>query len=128
MRDNPDRAEEYTRYKVKTNTGRRIREILETKSKRCMEYVGCEIEFFMMHLEEQFAEGMTWENYGEWHLDHVIPCAAFDMPDDVQVAACFNWRNYQPLWQRDNIAKKDKFDSDELKEYLEHFLAAEAAA
>lgn len=62
---------------------------------------------------------MTWENYGEWHLDHVIPCAAFDMLGDVQVAACFNWRNYRPLWERDNITKKDKFDSEELKEYLE---------
>lgn len=127
MRENPDRANEFARYKVKTNTGRRIREILEqTKSKRCIEYVGCELNFFMMHLEEQFTEGMTWDNYGEWHLDHVIPCVAFDMLDDVQVAACFSWRNYQPLWERDNIVKKDSYNIDELESYLEHFVAVTA--
>lgn len=53
---------------------------------------------------------MSWDNYGEWHLDHVKPCASFDLSNQNDVQICFNWKNYQPLWRSDNIIKGNKVD------------------
>lgn len=71
------------------------------------ELVGCSAEFLKQHLERQFQPGMTFENYGKWHVDHIRPCASFDLQDPKQAAECFNWRNLQPLWAADNIRKSD---------------------
>ena len=49
---------------------------------------------------------MTWQNYGDgWHIDHIHPCAAFDLTDPEQQKACFHWSNLQPLWAIDNFRK-----------------------
>lgn len=62
------------------------------------------------HLERQFAKGMSWDNYGEWHVDHIVPVASFefDSADHPDFAACWSLTNLQPLWARDNIAKRAK--------------------
>lgn len=62
------------------------------------------------HLESQFVEGMTWENYGKWHIDHIIPISFFQYktPDDVEFKMCWRLENLQPLWAKDNFAKRDK--------------------
>lgn len=60
-------------------------------------------------LESKFQPGMTWANHGkEWHIDHIIPCAEFDLTDPKQVEQCFGYLNLQPLWKRDNLVKGDK--------------------
>jgi DNA/RNA endonuclease G (NUC1) len=53
---------------------------------------------------------MNWENYGKngWHIDHIIPCASFDLTDPKQQKNCFHYTNLQPLWAADNIRKSDK--------------------
>lgn len=61
------------------------------------------------HFEALFSPGMTWENYGKWHVDHVKPCARFDCFDPVQQKACFYYRNLQPLWAVDNLRKGAHF-------------------
>jgi len=43
------------------------------KSDRTLEYLGCDIDFYRKHLESTFLSGMTWENQGEWHIDHTTP-------------------------------------------------------
>jgi len=48
---------------------------------------------------------MTWDNYGEWHIDHETPCAAFDLTDPVQQSNCFHYSNLQPLWAEENRRK-----------------------
>lgn len=48
---------------------------------------------------------MNWENYGQWHIDHRLPCASFDLTQPDQQKACFHFSNQQPLWKRDNLAK-----------------------
>jgi len=70
--------------------------------------VGCSIQELKIHLESQFKEGMTWNNYGKWHVDHIIPCAKFDFSKEEDQHKCFHYKNLQPLWAIDNILKSSK--------------------
>lgn len=54
---------------------------------------------------------MIWENYGEWHIDHIIPCSAFNLEDREQALRCFHYTNLQPLWAQDNLSKSNKIMS-----------------
>lgn len=69
--------------------------------------LGCSPGHLRQHLESRFQPGMTWENYGRygWHVDHIIPCSAFDLTNPEEVRKCFHFSNLQPLWWRDNIIK-----------------------
>lgn len=80
-----------------------------SKSARTLDLIGCDIDFLRRWLEAKFLPGMTWENYGEWHVDHIMPCASFDLSDPVQQRTCFRWTNLQPLWAADNIRKSDNY-------------------
>lgn len=62
------------------------------------------------HLERQFSHGMSWENYGKWHVDHIIPAASFtyDTADDPEFRACWALTNLRPLWATENIRKSDR--------------------
>jgi hypothetical protein len=71
--------------------------------------LGYSLRQLQRHLEAQFADGMSWENYGEWHVDHRKPCALFDHSDPAQVAACWSLSNLQPLWAADNIKKGARY-------------------
>lgn len=77
------------------------------KAMPSMVLLGCDMAQLMAHLELLMLPGMTWENYGTWHIDHRIPCASFDLTDPKQQAACFHYLNLQPLWAPDNIRKSD---------------------
>ena len=80
------------------------------KEKRTMEYVGCDVDTLREHLEKQFTEGMTWENQGDWHVDHRKPCASFDLNKEEERHRCFHYTNLQPLWGSDNLSKSSKHD------------------
>lgn len=71
------------------------------------EHVGCSYEQLVEHLESQFVEGMTWENYGlrGWHIDHIKPVCSFDHTDTDEVRECWHYSNLQPLWAIDNWKK-----------------------
>ena len=90
----------------------RIRKALKgvVKSKKTLDLLGCSAEEIWKHLESKFKPGMTKENYGEWHVDHIKPCASFDLTDPKQQAVCFHYTNLQPLWAVDNIKKSDKLN------------------
>lgn len=110
---------EFIKYKLKTNISRRIREILgQQKSERCMDYVGCSLDQLKMHIESTFSDGMSWDNYGEWHIDHIIPCAAFGIDE---MKACWYYKNLQALWAKDNIIKKDNYKEEDKINYLTSF-------
>lgn len=70
--------------------------------------LGCSISAFKLYIENQFEDEMTWNNYGKWHLDHVLPLASFDLTDRQQFLEAANWLNYQPLWAEDNLTKGSK--------------------
>ena len=80
------------------------------KAAKSIELLGCSIEHVRDHLESQFTEGMTWENHGEWHIDHMRPCASFNLEEPEDQKKCFHWTNLQPLWAADNLAKGARLD------------------
>jgi len=67
--------------------------------------LGCSIPDFKIYIEGKFISGMTWENYGSWHLDHIRPLAKFDLTDRAQFLQACYYTNYQPLWAEDNLRK-----------------------
>lgn len=72
------------------------------KANRTMELLGCAIASFRIYIESKFLPGMTWDNI---HLDHIVPCALFDLTKPSHQRICFHFSNYQPLFAGDNIAK-----------------------
>ena len=107
----------------------RIGEMLHSqrtyKCNKTVTYIGCDIKFLKTWFEYLFEANMTWDNYGEWHIDHVIPCGSFNFENDTDQRQCFNWTNMRPCWKIENIKKSDKIvDSiiTEQKRKLEQFL------
>ena len=107
-----DRLHSNVQFRLKQTLSKRIWHSLKNKniqkSKRTMELIGCDIPFLIKYLELQFKPGMTWDNYGKWHVDHIRPCISFDLQDTVQQKKCFHYTNLQPLWAYDNLSKGDK--------------------
>ena len=80
------------------------------KSAHTMELLGCTSAELMTKLEAKFTEGMTWELYGKgWHVDHIRPCASFNLLDASEQRICFHWSNLQPMWALENMAKGDEW-------------------
>lgn len=67
--------------------------------------LGCSIQELKVYLESKFQSGMTWENHGKWHIDHIKPLASFDLTDKNQFLQAVNFSNLQPLWAEDNLRK-----------------------
>ena len=97
-------------YKLKKNLRRRVNQVItrDNKSDTTLVLLGCSVYEFIKHLESKFTEGMNWDNYGKWHIDHIVPCASFDLSDIEQQKLCFHYSNLQPLWAEDNLRKSDK--------------------
>ena len=74
--------------------------------------VGYSLDDLMAHLERLFQPGMTWENYGQWHIDHKTPKAAFNYtaPEHIDFKRCWALSNLQPLWAEDNIRKHARLE------------------
>lgn len=106
---NRERRAEDPSYRIRCNLSVRVSSALRNagtkKSTRTMELTGCSIQELRTHLESKFEEGMTWENHGEWHIDHIRPCASFDLLNVEDQRQCFHWTNLQPLWALDNLRK-----------------------
>lgn len=68
---------------------------------------------------------MTWENHGsgkdKWNIDHIQPCASFNLANPEEQKRCFHYSNQQPLWQRDNLLKSDKLSDGGRARNLQKF-------
>lgn len=97
-------------FKIAKSIRCRVRKILlgTRKYKSTLDLLGCSFEELKLHLELQFTSGMSWNNYGEWHIDHIRPCASFDLSNIEDQKICFNYKNLQPLWAEDNLRKGAK--------------------
>lgn len=80
------------------------------RSRNWEQLVGYTLAELKAHIERQFLRGMTWDNYGEWHVDHIVPISAFHWrsPDDDDFRPCWALANLRPTWALDNLRKKDK--------------------
>jgi len=120
-REHKDECLEWHREKRRTDVKFRLTGVLRcrlrmalkglTKSASTMEMLGCSTEELKRHLELRWRDGMTWENYGGkygWQIDHIIPCASFDLTREEEQRKCFHFSNLQPLWAVDNRAKGTK--------------------
>lgn len=72
--------------------------------------VGYGTEDLKAHLERQFLPGMSWDNYGQWHIDHIVPVASFQYEsyDSEEFRRCWGLPNLRPLWAAENLGKRDK--------------------
>jgi len=104
------------KWKVSKNLRVRINIALKhsIKSLSTMFLIGCEIDYLMYCLQCKFKKGMNWNNYGygkgKWVIDHIIPCANFDLSDPKQQKECFHYTNLQPLWWEENMRKGSKYE------------------
>ncbi len=106
-----NRANTNPEYRIRKSLRSRIRHAIKNgnKSAKTMNLIGCSLEYFVAYLESKFQDGMTLDNYGEWHIDHIRPCASFDLTDPIQQKQCFHYTNLQPLWAKDNLSKGDRY-------------------
>jgi hypothetical protein len=101
-------------FKLLLSIRSRINKLLKYKSiikqTRTIKLLGCTIPQLKQYLENKFQPGMSWENHGlhGWHIDHIVPCASFDLADPEQQKKCFHYTNLQPLWAIENIKKGAK--------------------
>ena len=84
--------------------------VSKANGKKCdstMKLLGCSIQDVRHHLEKQFAVNMSWDNHGfsGWHIDHIKPCASFDLTKEDEQRKCFHYTNLQPLWAKENLQK-----------------------
>lgn len=116
---NPKVAYEYGRKwrekpqnKLSNRMRQRICKALKgiAKSQETLNILGCSFDELKKYIESKFKDGMTWDNYGYrgWHVDHIKPCASFDLSDPKQQEECFHYTNLQPLWAKDNLSKGSK--------------------
>jgi hypothetical protein len=100
-------------YRLTQNYKNRINKALKgigIKSKATEELLGCSVKDFWNHLENQFKDGMNWENQGKWHVDHITPIASATTIEERE--KLFHYSNCQPLWAKENLAKADKIISN----------------
>ena len=117
-----ERRTEYQKMRKRENVNARLRNNLScrihtalrrrslVKSERMTELVGCSVGKLKGYLEGLWQRGMTWQNHGRdgWHIDHVLPCASFDLSKLEEQKRCFHYTNLQPMWGRENMAKGKK--------------------
>ena len=106
------RRQEDMFFKIKGNISSRLSDLIQNRGlgQRTVELLGCDKDTFLNHLESQFTEGMTWENYGlkGWHVDHIIPISSYDLTNEDEVKKSCHYSNLQPLWWQDNLEKGNK--------------------
>ena len=101
-------------YKLVANFRTAIYQVLKEsnveKNGHYFDILGYTPEELINHLEKQFTEGMTWENYGEFHIDHKLPISSFNIKEigDEEFMKCWSLDNLQPMWGEENIRKSNK--------------------
>jgi hypothetical protein len=94
-----------------------LRERGSKKTNRTFNLLGYTIEDLVSHLETLFQDGMSWDNYGDWHVDHIVPISNFNYisSDSKEFMECWSLSNLQPLWKRENLSKNNKIVAHQFK-------------
>lgn len=101
-------------FKLSLNLRNRLNRAVErgTKTGSAVQDLGCSISDFKIYLESKFQPGMTWENHGEWHIDHIIPLSKVDLKNVDEFKKAVHFTNLQPLWAKENIKKSNKVEQN----------------
>lgn len=98
-------------FKLKYLLRRRVYNIFRQKNflqnENFKEYIGCTVEQLAKHLELQFKDGMSWDNQGKWHIDHIIPLHSGKTEEEIYKLC--HYTNLQPLWASENMSKSGRF-------------------
>lgn len=105
------RFREDPKNRVASNLRSRISNVLQGRRKffSLGEVIGCSLDELKAWLEGWFEPGMSWENYGDWEIDHSRPCASFDLLEPDQQRKCFHYLNLRTLWKAENRSKNDSY-------------------
>lgn len=107
-------------FRLKESISKRIREILLEKKDGVptLNIVGYTKEELRTHIEKQFDENMSWDNYGSyWHLEHIIPKSLYDFSSNVEIKKAWSLRNLRPLEASENLSKGSYLDKSLVEEY-----------
>ena len=124
-RSRKEYTKEYQRERKKTNSLYKMKCNLRTrtsiafkrkgysKNTKTQKMLGVDWKICKAHIERQFTKGMNWNNYGEWHIDHIIPLASANTERELKKLC--HYTNLQPLWAEDNLYKSDKIQFTQIK-------------
>lgn len=107
---NKKRRENDILFKLCFNLRSRLNRVVKSKKmnkdNQLKQYLGCDLDYLKHYLESKFTIDMSWDNYGQWHIDHIIPLNSAKSIEELYVLCHFT--NLQPLWAFDNLSKGDK--------------------
>lgn len=113
-----EKINEYKKLKRKTDVNYRLAYYLRNrlnwalkkavKGGSAVKDLGCTVSELKQHLESKFQSGMSWENHGKWHIDHIVPISSADLSNRDELLKVCHYTNLQPLWAADNIRKGAK--------------------
>ena len=107
-------------FRIKHNIRNRMRKFIKghDKSATTERLIGCTWDMLHEQFENQFEEGMTFDNYGKWHIDHIVPCAAFS---HEQESICHWHKNLQPMWASNNQKKGGAYDEEDKQNLIRRY-------
>ena len=107
---NKNRKKTDINYRLACNLRSRLNHAIKNnyKSGSAVRDLSCTIPQLRIYLESKFQSGMTWDNWGLWHIDHIIPLSSFNLENREELLKAVNYINLQPLWAKDNFSKGDK--------------------
>lgn len=121
--NNKDKRNIYENNRLKTNPSARlanrfrnwVNKLIERKSGNAESLIGCSYEELKLHLESQFYNNMTWNDWSNngWQIDHIKPLLSFDLTNPEQQKEAFYYKNLQPLWKKDHDFKT----AEDLRKY-----------
>ena len=102
-------------FKLTTLLRHRLYMALKSNSKTgsAVHDLGCTVEELKKYLESKFQQGMSWDNHGKWHIDHILPLSSFNLSDREQLIKACHFTNLQPLWAEENMKKGSTPPSDD---------------
>lgn len=120
-----DKYQNNPQHRLKSLLRGRIRDVVNKEhiSRETFELLGLNAKEFKEYFEDQFEEGMTWDNQGDWHIEHIIPCSAFDQENPQHRAVCWHYLNLRPMWGDENISKGSSLpDGMNIDDYVDQTL------
>lgn len=121
---NKEKIQKYKKEKYKSDGYYRMKHVMRThlylihktkgkkKNTKTEKLLGVSFDIAKKHIERQFSKGMSWNNYGKWHIDHIIPFSSAKTEEELKLLC--HYKNLQPLWAIDNYKKKDKIPQVQL--------------